>query len=185
MDNPKQTIQVAVDRLTSVLTLEGYYQIDFYTGDITINGVFLPHGLCACQKYDQTQNDYDGFDIEWDNLSQATQREVLFEIGDRYCSNIVSKTEAEVIDENLTAEALQLEAFLDAGRVKEEIYNFVSKHEQIVSNDMKKVDENINVSFTKHGNRAACKALYEVISVLHDDTKSSVRQMMVNKRVNR
>lgn len=66
--------------------------------------------------------------------------------------------------------------------IKEEIFNFISKHESIVSHEMKQKDEDIKVTFTTFGNRAGCKALYEVIEFLDDDTKSKVIEMMNQKR---
>lgn len=67
--------------------------------------------------------------------------------------------------------------------IKEEIFNFISKHEAQVSNDMKKKDDNINVRFTTFGNRAGCKALYEVIELLDEDMKLKVVEMMKDRRV--
>ncbi len=67
--------------------------------------------------------------------------------------------------------------------IKEEIFNFISTHEAQVSNDMKKKDDMIDVRFTKFGNRAGCKALYEVIQMLDEDMKLKVLEMMKNKRV--
>lgn len=67
--------------------------------------------------------------------------------------------------------------------IKEEIFNFISKHEAQVSIDMKKVDDNIDVRFTKFGNRAGCKALYEVMDMLDEDTKLKVVEMMKNRRI--
>jgi len=67
--------------------------------------------------------------------------------------------------------------------IKEEIFNFISTHEAQVSVDMKKKDDQIEVSFTTFGNRAGCRALYDVISMLDDQTRSKVLTMMKNKRV--
>lgn len=67
--------------------------------------------------------------------------------------------------------------------IKEEIFTFISKHEGIISIEMHEKDEDINVRFTTFGNRAGCRAVYEVISMLDDDTKLKVLEMMKNKRV--
>lgn len=67
--------------------------------------------------------------------------------------------------------------------IKKDIYNFMAKHEAIVSNEMNKVDEDIKVTFTKFGNRAGCKAIYDIIQLLDDDTKIKVVEMMQNKHV--
>ena len=67
--------------------------------------------------------------------------------------------------------------------IKEVIFDFVSTHEAIISNDTKNRDEDIVVRFTTFGNRAACKALYDVIQILDDDTKLKTIEMMKNKRV--
>ena len=67
--------------------------------------------------------------------------------------------------------------------IKEEIFNFISAHEAQVSRDMKKKDDEINVRFTTFGNRAGCRAVYDVIEMLDDDMKLKVVEMMRNKRV--
>jgi len=67
--------------------------------------------------------------------------------------------------------------------IKEEIFNFISTHEAQVSVDMEKKDELIEVSFTTFGNRAGCRALHDVITMLDDQTRSKVLTMMKNKRV--
>jgi hypothetical protein len=67
--------------------------------------------------------------------------------------------------------------------IKEEIFNFISTHEAQVSHDMDKKDENIKVTFTTFGNRAGCRAVYDVIQMLEDDMKLKVVDMMRNKRV--
>lgn len=67
--------------------------------------------------------------------------------------------------------------------IKNKIFDFISTHEAIVSNDMRNKDENINVRFTTFGNRAGCNALYDIISLLDDNAKSKVIAFMDNKRV--
>jgi hypothetical protein len=67
--------------------------------------------------------------------------------------------------------------------IKEEIFNFISSHEAQVSHDMKQKDDMIEVRFTTFGNRAGCKALYEVIQMLDEDMKLKVVEMMKNRRV--
>lgn len=68
--------------------------------------------------------------------------------------------------------------------IKEEIFKFISKHEVQVSEDMTKCDNSIKVRFTTFGNRAACKALYEVIEMLDEETKIKIIDMMRNKHIN-
>lgn len=67
--------------------------------------------------------------------------------------------------------------------IKKEIFNYISKHEAQVSHDMKKKDDSIDVRFTTFGNRAGCKALYEVIQLLDEDMKLKVVEMMKNKKI--
>ena len=67
--------------------------------------------------------------------------------------------------------------------IKEEIFNFISTHEAQVSRDMRKKDDDIDVRFTTFGNRAGCKAVYDVIEMLDEDMKLKVVEMMRNKRV--
>jgi hypothetical protein len=67
--------------------------------------------------------------------------------------------------------------------IKEEIFNFLSTHEAQVSHDIKEKDDNIEVTFTTFGNRAGCRALYDVILMLDDEMKLKVIEMMKNKRV--
>ena len=82
---PSGTAKIAYDRLLATVVLDGYYQIDYYTGEITVRGVYLPNGLCVCSKYNQTMNEYEQFDLEWDSFSEYSQRMILLEVGDRYC----------------------------------------------------------------------------------------------------
>jgi len=67
--------------------------------------------------------------------------------------------------------------------IKEEIFNFISTLESQVSYDIKEKDDMIDVRFTTFGNRAGCKALYEVIKMLDEDMKLKVVEMMKNRRV--
>lgn len=67
--------------------------------------------------------------------------------------------------------------------IKEKVFNFISKHEAQVSHDMNEKDENIEVRFTTFGNRAGCRAVYDIIQMLDDDMKLKVVEMMCNKRV--
>lgn len=82
---PSGTAKTIYDRLLTTAALDGYYKIDYYTGKITVCGVYLPSGLCACRKYNQTMNEYEQFDLEWDGFSEYSQRMILLEVGDRYC----------------------------------------------------------------------------------------------------
>jgi hypothetical protein len=67
--------------------------------------------------------------------------------------------------------------------IKEEIFHFISVHEAIIAHEIHERDENIEIKFTTFGNKAGCKALYDVIQMLDDDTKIKVLEMMKNKRV--
>jgi len=64
--------------------------------------------------------------------------------------------------------------------VREEIFKFVSKHESIISNEM---DSDTNVRFTTYGNRAACRAISEIINTLDENSKNKVIDLMKNKKV--
>ena len=79
---PKNQTKDMCNKLSKVSELEGYYQIDYYTGDITVLGVYLPEGLCTTRKFNQTHNDYEYEDFEWDAFSEYTQRMILLEVGD-------------------------------------------------------------------------------------------------------
>jgi len=67
--------------------------------------------------------------------------------------------------------------------IKEEIYNFISKHEAQLSCDLKNKDEDIEVRFTRFGNRAGCRALYDVMQMLDEDTQYKVIEMMKKFRI--
>jgi len=67
--------------------------------------------------------------------------------------------------------------------IKEEMFNFISTLEAQVSYDMKQKDDMIDVRFTTFGNRAGCKALYEVILMLDEDMKLKIVEMTKNRRV--
>ena len=67
--------------------------------------------------------------------------------------------------------------------IKEEIFKFISVHEAIVSNDIKRRSVDTEVRFTTFGNRAGYKAIYDIVEMLDEDTKSKVVEMMQNKRV--
>jgi len=82
---PSNTAKIAYDRLLAAVALDGYYQIDYYTGDLTVIGVYLPQGLCVCGKYNHILCEYEQFDLEWNSFSEYTQRMILLEVGDRYC----------------------------------------------------------------------------------------------------
>ena len=75
-------IKDIADKLSKVSGLDGYFQIDYYTGDITVLGVSLPEGLCTTRKFNQVHNDYEYEDFEWDTFSEYTQRMILLEVGD-------------------------------------------------------------------------------------------------------
>lgn len=79
---PKNQIKDICSRLSKVSELEGYFQIDYYTGDITVLGVSLPEGLCTTRKFNQTYNDYIYEDYDWNTFSEYTQRMILLEVGD-------------------------------------------------------------------------------------------------------
>jgi hypothetical protein len=66
---------------------------------------------------------------------------------------------------------------------KELIFSFVSTHEAIVSNNLRNRDSEIKARFTTFGNRAACKAIHDIIEVLSEDEKLKVVEMMKSKRV--
>ena len=84
--SPSNTASIACNRLSEAATLDGYYKIDYYTGEITVCGVYLPSGLCVCSKYNQTMNETEQFDLEWDSFSEYSQRMILLEVGDKYCA---------------------------------------------------------------------------------------------------
>lgn len=65
--------------------------------------------------------------------------------------------------------------------MKDEIFNFVSLHEAIISHQLS--DRDIDVRFTSFGNRAACGAISDVMSVLDKETQEKVIEMMKNKRI--
>jgi hypothetical protein len=64
--------------------------------------------------------------------------------------------------------------------IKEQIFKFVSRHESIISHEMN--SENIKTKFTTFGNKAACRAIYDIIEILDDNTKLKVIEMMKNKK---
>jgi hypothetical protein len=67
--------------------------------------------------------------------------------------------------------------------IQEEIYNYISKHEATISNNFRNSGDDIKVHFTTFGNRAACKAVHEILNILDDESKILVLNMMKNKRV--
>jgi hypothetical protein len=67
--------------------------------------------------------------------------------------------------------------------LKEEIFHFISKHECIVTNDVKKKDRYKKVKFTTFGNIVAGDAIYDIIQLLDDDMKLKVVEMMRKKQV--
>lgn len=72
---------------------------------------------------------------------------------------------------------------MDNNKIKEEIHYFISIHEAQISYEMKKRDENIDVRFTTYGNRAGCRAVYDIIKMLDDDKKAMVLKMMKDKKI--
>ena len=67
--------------------------------------------------------------------------------------------------------------------IRDTIHDYVSTHECEVSNGVHNRDENIKVTFTRFGNRAAQKALIEVVDMLDEETQKKVVDMMNNRRV--
>lgn len=86
-NSPSSIANIASSRLLLISKLNGYYKIDYYTGEIIVNGVYLPNGLCVCSKFKQTINEYEQFDSEWNCFSEYNQRMILLEVGDKYCNN--------------------------------------------------------------------------------------------------
>jgi hypothetical protein len=68
--------------------------------------------------------------------------------------------------------------------IKEKIYDFVSSHEFKLSRELKEKNEDRKVIFTRNGNSVACRAIYDIIEMLDDDTKNKVFEMMQNKMYN-
>jgi hypothetical protein len=66
--------------------------------------------------------------------------------------------------------------------IQEEIQNFMSTHECVISREMS--DKDIKSNFTTFGNRAGCRAIKDIIEFLDDDVKLKVLDMMKSKRVN-
>ena len=64
---------------------------------------------------------------------------------------------------------------------KEDILNFMSDHEIIISKEM--ADKNIKAKFSKFGNRAGCRAIYEIIDMLDPNIKLKVINMMKIKNM--
>lgn len=71
---------------------------------------------------------------------------------------------------------------MDSNKLKEEIYYYVSKHENEVTSEFHERGIE-DVRFTNFGNRAACKALYEVISSLPEDIQTNIVKLMKNKNI--
>lgn len=83
MNELQQLCMKIANELLYTLTLDGYFRIDYYTGDITIHGVLLPDGLCLCSRY--KNNDYIQFDMNFNEFSDYTQKMILLEVNDKYC----------------------------------------------------------------------------------------------------
>lgn len=86
-NSPCSIANITSSRLLSISELSGYYKIDYYIGEMTVNGIYLPNGLCVCSKFNQTNNEYEQFDSEWNCFSEYNQRMILLEVGDRYCND--------------------------------------------------------------------------------------------------
>lgn len=79
---PKNKIKDICSKLSKVSELEEYYQIDYYTGDITVLGVYLPEGLCRCRSLNRSRDGFEYEDFEWNTFSEYTQRMILLEVAD-------------------------------------------------------------------------------------------------------
>lgn len=79
---PKNQTKDICNKLSKVSKLEGYFQIDYYTSDITVLGVSLPEGLCTTRKFNHSITDYEYEDFEWKDFSEYTQIMILLEVGD-------------------------------------------------------------------------------------------------------
>ena len=63
------------------------------------------------------------------------------------------------------------------------IHDFVSTHEAQDSHYMRIKDSDIKVTFTSFGNKAARKAIVDILNVISENEKLKVLEMMKNKRV--
>lgn len=81
LNTPKETAEQTSIIISKTIQLDGYFKIDYYTGDITIMGVYLPNGFCLCNRYNYLTSEVEYFDLQWNELSEYTQRNVLLEIG--------------------------------------------------------------------------------------------------------
>ncbi len=77
---PNDVAKILCERLLATVDLDGYYQIDYYTGELTVCGIYLPNGRCACNKYNQTLNEYEQFDLPFDCFSEYSQTMILLEV---------------------------------------------------------------------------------------------------------
>jgi hypothetical protein len=66
--------------------------------------------------------------------------------------------------------------------IENSIHDYVATHEVIITQKVHKIDENLDVKFTRWGNSVARKCLIEVISVCDDVTKKKIIKMMDSKR---
>ena len=82
---PQETAQIASDRMLAAVKLDGYFKIWYYTGDVTVYGIYMPEGLCVCGKYNRETEEYEQFDSEFDSFSEYHQRAILLEVGEKYC----------------------------------------------------------------------------------------------------
>lgn len=76
-----------------------------------------------------------------------------------------------------------VEVLVTTDELNDLISVFVSKHEILVSERIKKVSDDYNVSFTKWGSRACFNALYDIIDILDEDNKLKVLEMIRNKKI--
>ena len=67
--------------------------------------------------------------------------------------------------------------------ITEIIYDFISTHEATVAHKIHIKEPDRTVDFTRYGNTAGRKALFDVINMLDKETQTSVIEMMKSKRV--
>ena len=83
MTTPTTLANDTIQKLTKVLSLDGFFQLNLYLENrFTIRSIAMPSGLCCCEQFSNIYNDYEIIDYDFHEFSLETQRTILLELAD-------------------------------------------------------------------------------------------------------
>lgn len=81
---PIDTVIGITNALSNINIMEGVYRMNYYNYYYTIKSFHLPSGICSCEKYNQLLNEYDSFDLKWEEIDDDDQVLIMLEFSNLY-----------------------------------------------------------------------------------------------------